>query len=110
MFQKNLKLVMKMQTFMPSSNMKNEQQRTFQKKVTSKRRGNNQDYYAFPDTKLFSMVYNFFCKIYFQFSQKFCIQYKILQATIPMLNFLKTFFEILLVLFGNFEAKKRSNG
>jgi len=89
--------------------MKNEQQTTFHQNVTSKKRGKNQAFYDFTYTRLFSKKSNFFCKIYFQFSQKFCIQYKILQATIPMLNFLKTFFEILLVLFGNFEAKKRIN-
>jgi len=42
-----------MQNFMLNLNMKNmnnEQQTTFHKKVTSKRRGKNQAFYAFTDT------------------------------------------------------------
>jgi len=41
-FQKILLRYKKMQTFMLSSNMKIEHQKTFHKKVTSKRKGNNQ--------------------------------------------------------------------
>jgi len=57
--------IKKMQTFMPSSSMKNEQQSTFHKKVRSKRRGKNQAFYAFTHTRLFSMVYNFFLVDFF---------------------------------------------
>ena len=45
---------------MLSSNMKNEQQTTFHKKVTSKRRCKNQAFYAFTYTRLSSMVSNIF--------------------------------------------------
>jgi len=89
--------------------MKNEQQTTFHKKVTSKRRGKNQAFYAFTHTRLFSMVYNFFWRTFLQFFQKFCTQSKILHDNLPNLNFLTTYFEVLLVLFGNFKPKKGTN-
>jgi len=82
----------KMQTFMLSSNMKNEQQTISHKKVTSKRRGKKQAFYAFTHTRLFSMVYYFFWWTFLQFFQKFCTRYKILHDLKPNFNFSTTFF------------------
>ena len=60
-----------MPTFMLSSNMKNEQQTTFNKKVTSKRSGKNEGFYVFTHTRLFSIVYNFFGVLFCNFFKSF---------------------------------------
>jgi hypothetical protein len=58
--------------------MKNEQQTNFHKKVTRKRRGKNQAFYAFTHTMLFFVVYNVFGGFFLQVFLKFCTQCKIL--------------------------------
>jgi hypothetical protein len=82
--------------------MKNEQQTTFNKKVTSKRRGKNQAFHAFTHTRLFSISSNFFGVTFFGIFS--CTWYKILYAKKPIFFFKDIFFNVLLVLFGNFEA------
>jgi hypothetical protein len=52
---------------MLSSNMKNEQQVT--QKLTSKGRGKNRAFYAFTHKRLFSIVSNFFVKLFAIFSK-----------------------------------------
>jgi len=86
--------------------MKNEQQTSFHKKVTGKRRGKNQAFYAFTHTRLFSMVSTFFGGIFRNFLKSFELRIKFCMLRYPMVIFFKDFFEVLLVLFGNFEAKK----
>ena len=72
--------------------MKNEQQTSFRKKVTSKRRGKNRAFYAFTHTRLFSMASNFFDGTFLQFSPKFCTRYTILNAYISISNFVNNIF------------------
>lgn len=69
---------------MLSSNMKNEQQTTFHKKVTSKRRGKNQAFYAFTHTRLFSMVHNFFWWTFLQFFKRFALSIKFCMIGYPI--------------------------
>jgi len=99
-----------MQTFMLSSNKKNEQQTTFHKKVTSKRRGKNQSFDAFTHTRLFSVVHNFFGGLFLQFFKSFALCIKFSMIRYPILIFSTTYFGVLLVLFGNFKDKKGRNG
>ena len=51
---------MKNADFYAEFKYENEQQRTFHKKITSKRRVNNQAIHAFTHTRLFSTVSHFF--------------------------------------------------
>ena len=55
---------------MLSSNMKNDHQTHFHKKVTSKGRGKYQAFYAFTHTRLFSMASYFFVWNLFAIFQK----------------------------------------
>jgi len=91
------------------SNMKNEQQTTFHKKVTSKRRSKNQAF--FTHTRLFSMVSTFFCWNFFAFLSKVLhLVYKSACLDTIFDFFKDIFFEVSIVLFGNLEAKKGING
>jgi len=53
-----------MKTFMLSSIMKNARQTTFQKKLQAKE-GAKSSFYTFSHTRLFSMIFIFFCGIFF---------------------------------------------
>jgi hypothetical protein len=64
------------------------------------KKGQKSSLLSFTHTRLLSMASIFFGSFFFQFSQKFCNGYEILNAYIPILNFFNNiFFEVIQVPF-----------
>jgi len=77
---------------MLSSNMKNEQHTTFQKKLQAKETAKIKLFMLSLIQSYFLRCITFFDGLFLQFFQKFCTQYKILHDLIPNFNFFNYIF------------------